>query len=167
MNVKTELITFNTGMALENGHKLDSFELMVESYGKLNKTKTNAILVCHAFSGNHHASGKNKVNEIGWWDEIIGPNKAIDTNKYYVVCCNNLGGCSGSSGPKSINPSSISSSDQRLPTLEKPSFKSKSASTKPRKLFAYGERVMVKLLAVNKSTSTFIAPSKFGSPCAI
>ncbi len=106
MNVKTELITFNTGMVLENGHKLDSFELMVESYGKLNKTKTNAILVCHAFSGNHHASGKNKVNEIGWWDEIIGPNKAIDTNKYYVVCCNNLGGCSGSSGPKSINPSS-------------------------------------------------------------
>lgn len=105
MIVNTELITFDAGIVLENGEKLDSFDLMVESYGELNETKTNAILVCHAFSGNHHASGKNELKEIGWWNEIIGPNKAIDINKYYVVCCNNLGGCSGSSGPKSIDPS--------------------------------------------------------------
>ena len=106
MNTKTEVVVFNEGLSLESGEKLNSFELMVESYGELNQAKSNAILVCHAFSGNHHASGVNKAEEIGWWDEIVGPNKAIDTNKYYVVCCNNLGGCSGSSGPKSINPSS-------------------------------------------------------------
>tara|TARA_B100001250_G_scaffold406423_1_gene425458 strand:+ start:8837 stop:9928 length:1092 start_codon:yes stop_codon:yes gene_type:complete len=105
MNTKTELVTFNAGLTLESGEKLDSFELMVESYGELNEARTNAILVCHAFSGNHHASGENELKEIGWWNEIVGPNKAINTNKYYVVCCNNLGGCSGSSGPKSINPS--------------------------------------------------------------
>ena len=61
MNINTELITFDTGIVLENGEKLDSFDLMVESYGELNETKTNAILVCHAFSGNHHASGKNEL----------------------------------------------------------------------------------------------------------
>ena len=105
MKIKTELINFPEGLDLDSGDRLDSFELMVESYGELNESKTNAILVCHAFSGNHHVSGENSERETGWWDEIVGPNKAIDINKYYVVCCNNLGGCSGSSGPKSINPS--------------------------------------------------------------
>ena len=105
MKTKTELINFPEGLNLDCGHRLDSFELMVESYGELNESKTNAILVCHAFSGNHHVAGLNSKKEMGWWEEIVGPNKAIDTNKHYVICCNNLGGCSGSSGPKSINPS--------------------------------------------------------------
>ena len=76
---------------------------MVETYGELNDLKTNAVLVCHAFSGNHIAAGK-KDDVTGWWNQIIGPDKAINTNDYFVVCCNNLGGCSGSSGPISINP---------------------------------------------------------------
>ena len=104
MKIKTELINFSEGLSLESGEKLDSFDLMVESYGELNGSKSNAILLCHAFSGNHHAAGEDKELGTGWWDQLVGPNKAIDTEKYYVVCCNNLGGCAGSSGPTTINP---------------------------------------------------------------
>ena len=104
MKIKTELINFSEGLSLESGGKLDSFDLMVESYGELNGSKSNAILLCHAFSGNHHAAGEDKELGTGWWDQLVGPNKAIDTEKYYVVCCNNLGGCAGSSGPTTINP---------------------------------------------------------------
>jgi len=104
MKIKTELINFSEGLSLESGGKLDSFDLMVESYGELNGSKSNAILLCHAFSGNHHAAGEDKELGAGWWDQLVGPNKAIDTEKYYVVCCNNLGGCAGSSGPTTINP---------------------------------------------------------------
>ena len=103
MKIRTELMSFPDGIDLESGDRLDTFELMVESYGELNESKTNAVLVCHAFSGNHFAAGKNNDNEKGWWDQLIGPDKAIDTNKFYVICCNNLGGCSGSTGPKSID----------------------------------------------------------------
>ena len=103
MKIRTELIHFSEALQLECGETLDSFDLMIESYGELNESKSNAILVCHAFSGNHHVAGENKELGIGWWDQIVGPKKAIDTDKYYVVCCNNLGGCAGSSGPTSIN----------------------------------------------------------------
>ena len=103
MKTQTELISFTEGIVLKSGDKLDTFDLMVETYGELNELKTNAVLVCHAFSGNHIAAGE-KDGVTGWWDQIIGPEKAINTNKYYVVCCNNLGGCSGSSGPTSIDP---------------------------------------------------------------
>ena len=103
MKIRTELIHFSEPLQLECGESLDSFDLMIESYGELNESKSNAILVCHAFSGNHHVAGENKELGIGWWDQIVGPKKAIDTDKYYVVCCNNLGGCAGSSGPTSIN----------------------------------------------------------------
>ena len=103
MKIRTELIHFSEALQLECGETLDSFDLKIESYGELNESKSNAILVCHAFSGNHHVAGENKELGIGWWDQIVGPKKAIDTDKYYVVCCNNLGGCAGSSGPTSIN----------------------------------------------------------------
>lgn len=103
MKTITQKISFPEGIDLDSGNRLDEFDLMVETYGELNESKTNSVLVCHAFSGNHVAAGKN--NDVtGWWDQIIGPDKAIDTNKYFVVCCNNLGGCSGSSGPTTINP---------------------------------------------------------------
>ena len=98
MKVETKIFNFEDGIDLENGAKLTSFELIVEMYGQLNEDKSNAVLLCHAFSGNHHAAGKNDEGLIGWWDQLVGPEKAIDTNKYFVVCCNNLGGCSGSSG---------------------------------------------------------------------
>ena len=117
MKVRTELINFADGITLDSGDRLEKFELMIETYGELNESGSNAILLCHAFSGNHHAAGKNKESEIGWWDEIVGPNKAIDTDKYYVVCCNNLGGCGGSSGPKTINPSSEKPYGKNFPQI--------------------------------------------------
>ena len=117
MKVRTELINFADGMTLDSGDRLEKFELMIETYGELNESGSNAILLCHAFSGNHHAAGKNKESEIGWWDEIVGPNKAIDTEKYYVVCCNNLGGCGGSSGPTTINPSSEKPYGKNFPQI--------------------------------------------------
>ena len=104
MNTETKLIKFEEGITLESGNHLESFELIVETYGQLNKSKSNGVLLCHAFSGNHHAAGKSEDGSIGWWDQLVGSDKAIDTDKYFVVCCNNLGGCSGSSGPTSINP---------------------------------------------------------------
>ena len=117
MKVRTELINFADGITLDSGDRLEKFELMIETYGELNDSRSNAILLCHAFSGNHHAAGKNKESEIGWWDEIVGPNKAIDTDKYYVVCCNNLGGCGGSSGPTTINPSSEKPYGKNFPQI--------------------------------------------------
>ena len=85
---------------------LDSYTLVYETYGTLNADKSNAVLICHALSGHHHAAGYHHENETkaGWWDNCIGPNKAIDTNQFFVVALNNLGGCHGSSGPSSLNP---------------------------------------------------------------
>ena len=80
MKIRTELIHFSEPLQLECGESLDSFDLMIESYGELNESKSNAILVCHAFSGNHHVAGENKELGIGWWDQIVGPKKAIDTD---------------------------------------------------------------------------------------
>ena len=103
MKTKTELIKFDQGLDLESGGRLDTFDLMIETYGQLNDDKDNAILVCHAFSGNHHAAGITADdNVLGWWDEIIGDGKTIDTKKFFVVSLNNLGGCHGSSGPTSV-----------------------------------------------------------------
>ena len=118
MKVKTELVKFKEGIELISGSKLSMFELMVETYGELNKEKSNGILVCHAFSGNHHAAGISENEDTsGWWDQLIGPNKAIDTDKYFVVCCNNLGGCSGSTGPTSINPETNESFGKDFPAV--------------------------------------------------
>ena len=114
---RTLLRDFADGITLDSGDRLEKFELMIETYGELNESGSNAILLCHAFSGNHHAAGKNNDSEIGWWDEIVGPNKAIDTDKYYVVCCNNLGGCGGSSGPTTINPSSEKPYGKNFPQI--------------------------------------------------
>jgi homoserine O-acetyltransferase len=118
MKTNQNLIKFEVGLDLESGARLDSFELMVETYGELNKNRSNGILVCHAFSGNHQAAGIiNDKKETGWWDNIIGPGKAVDTNKYFVVCSNNLGGCSGSSGPLSINPASKKPYGKDFPSI--------------------------------------------------
>ncbi len=106
MKTETKLVHFSEGIELESGEKLNSFDLMIETYGELNEGKSNAVLLCHAFSGNHHAAGSSEDFGTGWWDQLVGPGKSIDTNKYFIVCCNNLGGCAGSSGPSSINPSS-------------------------------------------------------------
>ena len=117
MKIRTELINFTNGITLVSGDKLEKFDLMIETYGELNKSGSNAILLCHAFSGNHHAAGTDKESVVGWWDQIVGPNKAVDTEKYYVVCCNNLGGCGGSSGPTSINPSTEKPYGKNFPQI--------------------------------------------------
>jgi len=103
MKTVSEKISFKDPLTLQSGDVLPCFELMTETYGELNSDKSNAVLVCHAFSGNHHAAGiKDGEKKPGWWDEIIGDGKTIDTKKYFVVSLNNLGGCHGSSGPTSI-----------------------------------------------------------------
>lgn len=88
------------------GQTLPEYELVYETYGTLNQAKDNAILICHALSGDHHAAGYHHADDKkpGWWDSCIGPGKPIDTHKFFVVCSNNIGGCKGSTGPVSINP---------------------------------------------------------------
>lgn len=104
--VTPELIHFCEPLTLRSGKVLPSYDLMVETYGTLNADKSNAVLICHALSGDHHVAGYHSMEDKkpGWWDSAIGPGKAIDTNKFFVVGLNNLGGCSGSTGPISLNP---------------------------------------------------------------
>jgi len=93
-------------LALDCGRTLPSHELMVETYGTLNAQRSNAILICHALSGDHHAAGFHAGEERkpGWWDNAIGPGKPLDTSRFFVVALNNLGGCRGSTGPTTLNP---------------------------------------------------------------
>ncbi len=93
-------------LILESGERLGPITIAYETYGTLNAQKTNAVWVCHALSGDAHAAftQKDNLHYIGWWDYYIGPGKAIDTNHYFVICSNALGGCKGSTGPSSINP---------------------------------------------------------------
>ncbi len=90
----------------ESGDTIKGFTLRYETYGRLNPEKDNAVLVCHALSGDHHCAGIHSLKDRkqGWWNNLIGPGKALDTNKYFVICSNCLGGCQGSTGPKSLNP---------------------------------------------------------------
>ncbi len=102
--VETKQFSFDH-LTLENGEKLSPVTIAYETYGALNEEKTNAILICHALSGDAHAAGIHKeADKAGWWDNMIGPDKAFDTNKYFVICSNILGGCKGSTGPASTNP---------------------------------------------------------------
>ncbi len=92
-------------LRLSGGGVLPAYDLAYETYGKLNAQNTNAVLVCHALSGSHHVAGYYRNDtKPGWWENFIGPGKTIDTNKFYVVGCNNLGSCFGSTGPASTNP---------------------------------------------------------------
>ncbi|MBN4080362.1 homoserine O-acetyltransferase [Beggiatoa alba] len=104
--VSPQIHHFAESITLESGIRLTEFDLIYETYGELNQAKSNAILVCHALSGDHHVAGYHSPDDKkpGWWDAYIGPGKPFDTNKFFFVCCNNLGGCKGSSGPMSINP---------------------------------------------------------------
>jgi len=106
--VTPQTFHFDTPLALACGRSLDSYELVVETYGELNADHSNAVLICHALSGHHHAAGYHSEDDRkpGWWDNYIGPGKPIDTNRFFVVSLNNLGGCHGSTGPRSINPAS-------------------------------------------------------------
>lgn len=104
--VTPQVAHFPTPLTLKSGAVINGYDLVYETYGVLNSAKSNAILICHALSGNHHVAGKYSAEDKkpGWWDNMIGPNKPIDTNRFFVIGLNNLGGCHGSTGPKSMNP---------------------------------------------------------------
>ena len=92
--------------AFKSGQTIPGFTLRYETYGQLNATRDNAVLICHALSGDHHCAGWHSPNDSkpGWWNNLIGPDKAVDTRRFFVVCANVLGGCQGSTGPSSLNP---------------------------------------------------------------
>lgn len=104
--VKPQQFHFAEPLALEGGSELSEYDLVYETYGQLNEAASNAVLICHALSGDHHAAGYHDVmgRKPGWWDACIGPGKPIDTNRFFVICPNNLGGCRGSTGPNTLNP---------------------------------------------------------------
>ena len=102
-----------------NGQELIGLTLRYETYGTLNATRDNAILICHALSGNHHAAGWHTPadKKPGWWNNLIGPGKAVDTRRFFVICANVPGGCSGSTGPSSLNPATGEAYGLRFPAL--------------------------------------------------
>jgi homoserine O-acetyltransferase len=107
--VQTQIIRVveqDNPLKLDCGKTLAPVDVAYETYGSLNESGSNAVLICHALSGNAHVSGRNSPDDKkpGWWDNMVGPGKGIDTNKYFVICSNILGGCSGTTGPCSINP---------------------------------------------------------------
>jgi len=99
---------FDTPLAFRSGAVLDAYDLMYETYGTPNAAKTNAVLVCHALNASHHVAGfyAEDPKNVGWWDNMIGPGKPLDTDKFFVVGVNNVGGCFGSTGPASTDPNS-------------------------------------------------------------
>ncbi|PCI47061.1 MAG: homoserine O-acetyltransferase, partial [Moraxellaceae bacterium] len=103
--VEPKTTHFSQAIELSCNRRLESYDIVYETYGELNSTRSNAILICHALSGDHHAAGYHSMDDKkpGWWDNCIGPGKAIDTSIFFVVCLNNLGGCHGSTGPASID----------------------------------------------------------------
>ena len=104
--VSAQRAFFDTPLTFKSGAVLPRYELVYETYGKLNADKSNAVLICHALSGHHHVAGyyANDVKNIGWWDNMVGPGKPLDTDKFFVIGLNNLGGCHGSTGPSTIDP---------------------------------------------------------------
>ena len=108
----------NISFKIESGYVFEEFKIAFKTFGKLNEDKSNAILVCHALTGDQFVAGKNPItNRDGWWERMVGPNKPIDTNKYFVICTNVLGGCVGSTGPKEINHKTNSIYGQDFPTI--------------------------------------------------
>ncbi len=104
MITETQSVQFDS-IALDCGVTLAPVDVAYETYGELNAARSNAILILHAFTGDAHAAGTDKITgAVGWWDNMIGPGKGFDTDKYFVICSNVLSGCRGTSGPGSINP---------------------------------------------------------------
>lgn len=104
--VTPQVLNFATPLKLQSGASIADYNLVVETYGQLNAQKSNAILICHALNASHHVAGVNPSdpNDVGWWDNMVGPGKPVDTNQFFVIGVNNLGSCFGSTGPMSVNP---------------------------------------------------------------
>ncbi|AGI22236.1 homoserine O-succinyltransferase MetX [Pseudomonas sp. MT3] len=117
--VSPQTLQFSEPLPLACGKTLPEYQLVIETYGELNATASNAVLICHALSGHHHAAGYHSSEERkpGWWDSCIGPGKPIDTRKFFVVALNNLGGCNGSTGPTSLNPATGKSYGADFPVV--------------------------------------------------
>jgi homoserine O-acetyltransferase/O-succinyltransferase len=105
--VTPQVLNFATPLKLQSGASITDYNLVVETYGQLNAQKSNAILICHALNASHHVAGisASDPNDVGWWDNMVGPGKPVDTNQFFVIGVNNLGSCFGSTGPMSVNPS--------------------------------------------------------------
>ena len=106
--VTPQLFRFDSPLQLSSGASIDGYSLMCETYGELNAARSNAVLICHALNASHHVAGTHvdDPSSLGWWDNMVGPGKPVDTNRFFVVGVNNLGSCFGSTGPMSIDPSS-------------------------------------------------------------
>ena len=118
MDITTNKVFFDEPLYLESGRVLQEYEVIYETYGKLNQDKSNVIVITHALSGSHHAAGYyEKDRKPGWWNDFIGDEKYIDTNKYFVICMNNIGSCFGSTSPLSIDPSTKQEYRYRFPVL--------------------------------------------------
>lgn len=104
--VHTQYIEFDQPLPLASGQQLERYTLAVQTYGTLNADKSNAVLICHALNASHHVAGvlADDPKEVGWWDNMVGPGKPVDTNHFFVIGVNNLGSCFGSTGPASIHP---------------------------------------------------------------
>jgi len=117
--VQSQTLHFDQPLAFRSGAVLHGYDLVYETYGQLNADKSNAVLVCHALNASHHVAGwyADDPANIGWWDNMIGPGKPLDTNRFFVIGVNNLGGCFGSTGPASIDPSSGKPYGSRFPVI--------------------------------------------------
>ncbi|MBF0158350.1 MAG: homoserine O-acetyltransferase [Magnetococcales bacterium] len=120
--VKTHYVDLfheGTPLSLDSGASLEPVRVAYETYGQLNASRSNAILICHALSGNAHAAGKHHADDkkSGWWDSYIGPGKPFDTERYFIICSNNLAGCNGTTGPSSINPATGKPYGLRFPMI--------------------------------------------------
>src|SRR5579864_4633653 len=107
--VAPQKMHFTEPLLMQNGSSLAGYDLMVETYGTLNAARSNAVLVCHALNASHHVAGvtlrPDGSKDVGWWDNMVGPGKPVDTDRFFVVGVNNPGSCFGSTGPASIDPS--------------------------------------------------------------
>jgi homoserine O-acetyltransferase len=103
--VHPQVLSFAEPLSLQSGASIANYSLVVETYGQLNAAKNNAVLICHALNASHHVAGVAADNpeNVGWWDNMVGPGKPVDTNQFFVIGVNNLGSCFGSTGPMSIN----------------------------------------------------------------
>src|SRR5215203_4528829 len=117
MIVETQVVRFDS-LLLDCGVTLAPVDVAYETYGELNASKSNAILILHAFSGDAHAAGISKSDgKPGWWDNMIGPGRAFDTTQYFVICSNVLGGCKGTTGPASIDPATDAPYGMKFPVI--------------------------------------------------
>ncbi|MBB5203049.1 homoserine O-acetyltransferase [Inhella inkyongensis] len=101
---RPQSLPFDTPLPLRSGQAFGPYQVMVETYGELNAARTNAVLVCHALNASHHLAGLDEQGQLGWWDNLIGPGKPLDTDRFFVIGVNNLGSCFGSTGPMHSNP---------------------------------------------------------------